>query len=358
MQFPSILPPVRLVLSYFDSYFSPGRVAPYENHSAGQIARHLYEAMAAFGEVETIDSADRPSGRDDDLFVGHFWSFAEQVRANAFGARVVVYTMCDPGARERLVAPLEGETGLPEPAVDRPPRWFDHEETMRAADLVLLVGNSWTLQTFALRWRAKIRLLDYSVDGSVFFAGDVLPPRGEVCCPVTRCGLRKGFLDVIETWRAIDPGAARLHAIGAIDDGWSRFLAARNNGSIVHHGWIESRDARYGALLRRCRFAHLPTLAEGQMGTLLEAVFCGCIPITTRNSGIDDRLLEHCIVVEPRDVAGQRAAILDALSWSDQTYAERRRRMLGAARDLHAWPRFRDTVSAALQEAAAVRAPA
>src|SRR6185503_17671996 len=205
----------------------------------------------------------------------------------------------------RILEPLERETGFREPVSDLPPAWFDHEATMRAADLVLLVGNSWTLQTFPPQWRAKIRLVNYSIDERVFFA-EADMPRAEVCYPATRCGLRKGFLDVIETWRTIDPGVARLHAVGAMDDEWSRFLGEQNNGSIVHHGWIDSQDARYGALLRRCRFAHVPTLAEGQMGTLLEAIFSGCIQITTRNSGIDDRVLEHCIVVEPRNIRQQR----------------------------------------------------
>jgi hypothetical protein len=85
------------------------------------------------------------------------------------------------------------------------------------------------------------------------------------------------------------------------------------------------------------------------MGTLLEVIFSGCIPITTRASGIDDHLLEHCLVVDPLNVAQQRSAIHEALSWSDQEFAIRRERLREGAHRYHNWAAFEDRVGAEIK---------
>ena len=86
------------------------------------------------------------------------------------------------------------------------------------------------------------------------------------------------------------------------------------------------------------------------MGTLLEAIQQGCVPITTRACGIDDELLEHCVIVEPRDAEGQRRAILDAVAWPDDVFARRRARVAEVARRTHTWERFDAAVGRMLDE--------
>ena len=66
------------VLSYFKQYFNPDQSAPDWNHSAGWIARHLYEILSIYGDVRYLDSADRPSELRADLMIGHSWSFEQQ----------------------------------------------------------------------------------------------------------------------------------------------------------------------------------------------------------------------------------------------------------------------------------------
>src|SRR6266850_393543 len=101
------------VLSYFRSYFDPGERAPFENHSAGQIARHLFETLKRQGPVRYFGNKERPAGL--------------------------------------------------------------------RADLVLVVGNSYTFETFPPRWRHKIRLLNYAVDHSIFQRDLGVERRKEFC---------------------------------------------------------------------------------------------------------------------------------------------------------------------------------
>lgn len=341
---------MQLILSYFDAYFKPGAAAPLGNHSAGQIARHLYEILIEFGPVTYLDAEQRPAKLEADLFLGHFWNYFQVSRLNRFKKKVAFYAVSDPDRRRELLYSLAERFGVPAPAWDFPPADFDHASTMRDADLILLVGNSYTLETFAPEWRPKIRLLNYSVDSPLYATRVFRAERNEICYVATQCGLRKGFMDVLETWSGIEAGTARLQVIGGLEPPWDRLLEHYNNGSIEYHGWIDSHSPEYARLLQRCKFVYIPTYEEGQMGSLLEAMHCGCVPITTRASGIDDRVLEHCIAIEPLQIGQQRAAILDALSWPEEYYRARQQAMADAVRRFHNWEVFARGVKSALAE--------
>lgn len=338
------------VLCYFDSYFKPGAAAPLANHSAGQIASHLFDILSELGAVTYLDAKERPEGIVADLFVGHFWNYLEISKRNRFAKKIAFYAVSDPDRRRALLYSLAERFRVPVPVWDFPPAHFDHRNTMRDADLVLLVGNSYTLETFGPEWRHKIRLLNYSVDSSLYATAAAAPKQNDLCYVATDCGLRKGFMDVLSTWSGIHACGSSLHVVGGIKPPWDGLLRQRNNGSIVYHGWIDSHSPDYAALIGRCKFAYIPTYEEGQMGSLLEAMHCGCLPITTRASGIDDHVLEHSIMIEPLNVAQQEQAIVDALSWPDEQYRRRQQAVVAALRTFHNWNVFSDSVKSALAE--------
>ena len=338
------------VLSYFAEYFKPGSTAPLGNHSAGQIARHLYEILSEFGPVTYLDAPERPVNLLAGLFVGHFWNYLPVSRLNRFQKKIALYAVSDPDRRRALLDSLAEGFRVPVPPWDFPPPDFDHLGTMRDADLILLVGNSYTLETFAPEWRPKIRLINYSVNAALYQKRIVEAGRSEICYVATQCGLRKGFMDVLETWSLINARSAILHVIGAMEPPWDRLFERYNNGSMIYHGWIDSHAPEYARILQRCRFVYIPTYEEGQMGCLLEAMHCGCVPITTRASGIDDRVLEHCVVIEPLHADAQRSAILEALSWPQEIYRARQAAMTTALQRFHTWDVFSSGVKSALAE--------
>jgi glycosyltransferase involved in cell wall biosynthesis len=337
------------VLSYWRDYFEPQAEAPLANHSTGLIASRLHRLLSTFSSVAYFDNSEQPSGLHADLFVGHFWSFASMCEANRFERTVAVYTLSDPTAARALLEDAAARRGVPMPDWDLPPTGFDHEATMESADLILVCGNAHTLATFPTRWRGKIRLFNYALDDALWRKPIRRSHRRrEFAYVATHCGLRKGFLDVIATWRSIRPDSARLHVVGHLDTPYDAMLAAANTGSVVVHGWIDSTSVRYQRLLRSCQFAYIPTWVEGQMGTLLEAIFAGCIPITTAASGVDDELLGHCLVVNPMRPRQHRAAIVEALNWSPETCKRRSDALQEAARRRHNWAQFEHDIAATL----------
>ncbi len=234
--------------------------------------------------------------------------------------------------------------GVPFPDWDLPPDDFDHEATMDLADAVILVGNSTTLATFDDRWHSKITLVNYSPGISTWPSAQTVERRPEFVYAAATCGLRKGFLDVIDTWASVPSGFTQLHVIGRIDELYRERLAASGATNVTIHGWIPSTSRRYRELLESCRYAYIPTWVEGQMGTVLEAIAAGCVPITTRASGIDDRVLEHCVVVEPGQHEQHRHKIAEVLAWTESEFRDRQAALAECMASLHTWRGFDERV--------------
>jgi glycosyltransferase involved in cell wall biosynthesis len=180
-------------------------------------------------------------------------------------------------------------------------------------------------------------------------------PPAEFVYVASECGLRKGFLDVINTWRSISPDVARLHVVGRLDGPYDQLLAEANTGSVIVHGWIDSASREYRDLLLSCRFAYIPTWIEGQMGTMLEVLFAGCVPITTRASGVDDEVLDQCLIVEAMRPEDHRSVINDVVHWSFDEWQARSDDLQRIARRRHSWTSFDEHVGRALATVLDVR---
>jgi len=331
-------------LSYWSDYFNPGGRPRRPGYSTGWIAERLYAILAERGTVEYWDNAQRPVGTTADVFVGHFWAFADLCLANHFDRQVAVYVLSDPVRAAALLREAADQYGVPFPDWDLPPEHFDHQETMELADAVILVGNSTTLATFDERWHSKIKLVNYAPGLTRWPRTATVDRRPEFVYSATTCGLRKGFLDVIETWRHIPAGATRLHVVGQIDEPYRRRLETSGAQAVKTYGWIPSTSRRYRELLWSCRYAYIPTWVEGQMGTVLEAIAAGCVPVTTRACGVDDRVLDHCVIVEPGQPEQQRDEIANVIAWSETEYRERQTALRDCMARLHTWSGFDERV--------------
>jgi glycosyltransferase involved in cell wall biosynthesis len=340
----SPLPAIRSSLSYWSDYFNPDGRPRRPGYSTGWIAERLHGILAERGTVDYWDYAQQPVGTVADVFVGHFWAFADLCRENDFQRQIAVYVLSDPVRAAAFLRDAAERYGVPFPAWDLPPEHFDHEGTMELADAVILVGNCATLATFDARWHSKIKLVNYAPGFTRWPSSTTVERRPEFVYAATTCGLRKGFLDVIDTWRSVPAGATQLHVVGQIDEPYRGRLAASGAQAVKLYGWIPSTSRRYCQLLRSCRYAYIPTWVEGQMGTVLEAIAAGCVPITTRASGVDDRVLEHCVVVEPGQPEEHRNEIARVLAWTETEFRERQAALSGCMARRHTWSGFDERV--------------
>ncbi|HWD94887.1 MAG TPA: glycosyltransferase family 4 protein [Acidimicrobiales bacterium] len=340
----STLLAIRSGLSYWSDYFRPDAHPKHPGYSTGWIAERLYGILAECGKVDYWDNAERPVGARADVFVGHFWAFADLCRANDFDRQIAVYVLSDPVRATALLRDVAERYGVPFPDWDLPPAHFDHESTMELADAVILVGNSATLATFDTRWHSKIKLVNYAPALTSSPRIATQERRSEFVYSATTCGLRKGFLDVIDTWRGIPAGTTQLHVVGRIDEPYRGRLASSGADAVKLYGWIPSASRSYRELLESCRYAYIPTWVEGQMGTVLDAIAAGCVPITTEASGVDDRVLEHCVIVEPGQPEQHQDEIAKMLAWSESEFRARQSALSDCMARLHTWSGFDERV--------------
>jgi glycosyltransferase involved in cell wall biosynthesis len=336
--------PIRSSLSYWSDYYSPDVRPARPGHSTGWIAERLYGVLAERGTVDYWDYAQRPVGITADVFVGHFWAFADLCHKNDFDRQIAIYVLSDPVRAAALLREAAEQHGVPFPDWDLPPEDFDHERTMELADAVILVGNRTTLDTFDARWHSKIKLVNYAPGFTQWANPETVERRREFVYSATTCGLRKGFLDVIDTWRGIPASATQLHVVGRIDEPYRERLTSSGAQAVTTYGWMPSTSRRYRELLQSCRYAYIPTWVEGQMGTILEAIAAGCVPITTRASGVDDRVLDHCVIVEPGQPEQHRNEIARVLAWTERRFRDRQAALAECLASLHTWSGFDERV--------------
>lgn len=333
------------VLSYFNDYYSPDYAAnpDLHYHSAAWIARNVYRVLSEFGTIEYIDSRDASCDLKADLFIGHFWRFAQQVQRNDFRHAIALYSIANPDWTRQELIPLAHEYQVPFPDWDFPPTEFCNHTTLSLADEILLVGNKSIVNTFPIVYHDQLHPLNYAVDNHKFFIRPQKPLQ-QFCYVATQCDLRKGFMDVLRTWQALGDAFEPIHLIGEMSEPWTQKLRSCQTVNIRNLGWINSSSPEYVEQLQSHRFAYIPTYSEGQMGTVLEAIFSGCIPITTLMSGVDERVLKHCLIVEPRNIAQHVSVIREVSQWSDTRWYQQRQALLKAAHQYQSESVFCDGV--------------
>lgn len=69
---------------------------------------------------------------------------------------------------------------------------------------------------------------------------------------------------------------------------WTDFLAqTKEDKRIKYFGWVDSKDPKYLQILYASDFIVFPSLGEGQPGTVTEAMEAGCLPLVSKEAGID-----------------------------------------------------------------------
>jgi len=105
--------------------------------------------------------------------------------------------------------------------------------------------------------------------------------------------MRKGIFRVMESWdilqKEIEQDQIELIMIGKIDSYIENdikvFVNKHKNCKAL--GWIDSSTKEYQTILENSHVVVAPSLEEGQVGSVLEAMALGAVPIVTPACGID-----------------------------------------------------------------------
>lgn len=282
-----ILKNSRIHICYSDRHYSPySKKTDKYWYSCSQIAYHLWQGLTKL--CENVSYGDEiPAENIDLLWTNREVGCPDNVKKIIYFASVAHHFYVDESVR--ALRNLAGSNQI-EGLISREKR-REYWLTLNAADVIFVIGNNTVANSFYKympKKRDELVLANCGVDYERYGCANELTRTNTFIYSATRFSLRKGSHIIAGAWR---------HFSEEHDDCWLNLLGRdgdynlRNKMSGMPNvnflGEFESGSSVYIKHLCRARWVLLPSIAEGQAGTLLEAMCCGCIPISSRISGID-----------------------------------------------------------------------
>jgi len=216
------------------------------------------------------------------------------------------------------------------------------------ADGIIAMGNAATRATYGAYSRVwMLPNASYAADGIA--SGDLRHShlrRGFVFC-AGGGSLHKGLDLVLECFAR---RREHLYLMCRIDPDFRRFYGGLLDaaGNIHELGFVNPRSRQFSAVGKRCLCTLLPSCSEGQPGSVVEMMARGCIPVVSRESGLDvdgfGILLEEC------SVDAVDAAVAETADWSRRDLSLRAHELDEAVRTCHTPLAFREAFASALAD--------
>jgi hypothetical protein len=308
------------ILCHSAAHFTPAQKAYYEHASAGRIAKRLYSLLSSRTCCRYFGLNDRPYGLKADLLISVPTNFKHLCTHNQVSRKIL---FCDIATEDR--------------------------EVLSLADAVIFVGNRTTIKFFPPGFEDKIQIVNYGCDACWFEQKLDVTRANEFIHFVTEASERKGFFEVMKVWKT---RPEKLHILGYMNDPQIQALFRENNhGQMVFHDYTPNDQAEFVRLLKSSRFGYVPTRKEGQVGSVMEAMFSGLLMLTTLESGLDERVLEHTFITRPTDTETQNRYIDQMFGMGETEYTGRQEAMLRALHQYQTWETFDKAVCSFLPSA-------
>ena len=293
---------MKILLSYSKVHFDPDK--PQRQHkfwfnSASVLARTLYHILTKMGEVTYINSTDyqQIKGKKFDLFIGIYNNFY-QILTSCY-IKKSIYFAVNMYPRERykiLLSFLFKERISPLALASWDLQNFIKiEKGIKAADYILCMGNIGTYNSYIKYGvpKDKIKLLNYGLPHIKNQRIHLDNKQRNYLYLTSEIGLRKGF-DIIYsifTNPKISKQKFHLNIIGLpTNKYYSQKLKRLRHllgNKVTYHGWIDSQLPLYKQIIKKSDFIILPSLEEGQVGSVLDCLSFGVVPLISKNCGID-----------------------------------------------------------------------
>lgn len=216
-------------------------------------------------------------------------------------------------------------------------RW-KHWLTLSRSMLVMVIGNRRIKASFEpALYGQEILLINCGIDTD-HFKVDLSQMRQPLFVHnATRFSVRKGSHVVAQAWRRVvgELGGAKLVLLGRPGD-FSIAASLNDVPNVEYRGEYIGGSREYIETIGTARWVVLPSVAEGQAGTLLEAMSCGCVPIASRDTGVDAEQYGG-YVIEPNDSETLAAMLRRAYAEWNVKQPEHTRETVVAR---HGWPDF------------------
>jgi hypothetical protein len=273
---------MKILLSSSIKHFNPVTKKVVIRHSVGVLVELFSQVLEEFGEITYIGDNDHLQGEEFDLIVSWPRNFSFLTTFNRYKKSVCFFNIAESNYLKFVLSQEANRLGCKVSDCFTPQDYY-------RADLNFLIGGE----------EVKAQYVRAGVDPNkiipVYYRHGYIPwksrPKNDK--PVflhiaTSLGLRKGFWHVVEDFKKANLNA-ELVCIGQIqrEKIWLDYAKeVTKDPRIKIIGWINNDDPAYVQFIHDSDFIVFPSFGEGQPGSVIEAMEGGCLPMTTRESGI------------------------------------------------------------------------
>lgn len=290
----------RILIIYSRAHFDPEKdnwQKKFAASSAGNIARNIFAALKPNHDIVYADAKDpiKKDLRDIDLIIGIVSkSFLKYSKLNPHAIKILFLVNSHPlfKLRELINESLKLNIVFSLSEYVSP---YIFPRLLRHCDKIILIGNDFVLRTYQNYGIPAnvISLINSGVNSNRLIPDYKMRKNNHVrfVFPGSHLGVRKGLFRVIEIWemlnKEISPEKISLVIIGGnyqYEKIIDRFTDKFPNTKYL--GWVDSISDKYLHILQSSHIVLHPSLEEGQVGAVLEAMACGCVPVITEQCGI------------------------------------------------------------------------
>ena len=293
---------MKILLSYSKFHFDPrardkNNKLPLSGSSARVLASSLYKTLKDIGEVTYIDPLEWEDikGNSYDLFVGQVQNFSKILKSISTEKSILFAVNTHPEFRNSAILDFINKNNLierslaPNELVDP----IEQKESILLADHILCVGNINTYNSYISNGvpHNKIKMLNYSTGKSAAEPSISKNKPVRLLYSASEIGLRKGFDILTDMAIKYKNRDFQLNIIGKPSNKYYEkkisLLKKQLGKKVVYHGWVSSETKKYHKLVFENDFIISPSLEEGQLGVVIEAMSNGVVPVVTDQTGID-----------------------------------------------------------------------
>jgi glycosyltransferase involved in cell wall biosynthesis len=326
-------------IAYSDRHFLPFRQKPAtEWFSCAQIAAQTYKTFKDAGHEVTYGD-QVPTSQLDLLWTNRVARRCANVGRMVYFASVAHYGFMKAALRARAIIPRDREDmgNYSSAAI------FEYTKALLRSDKVVIIGNQTISKTFIAqlpRLHSRIHTIDCGVDFNHFEPSEGVERLPYFAHVATQMSFRKGTDIVVQAWPSVAKRLpeSRLVLLGREGD-YSLPAQFASRADVIHIGAFSGAEKNYRDLLSQCRWIVLPSIAEGQAGTLLEGMSCGCVPVCTPQTGIDAGRYGGVSVIANNVQSLSDGMVRAATAWRTSLPSSVRE----ATKHFHDWKLFRST---------------
>ena len=293
---------MKVLFSYDSVKFNPNNQQEKDilrQISSNATTRLWHRVLSEIGDSICIDSQEyeKVRGQYFDVFVGVSDNFLNIISITQIKTSFYLSFNLHPAERNYIIRKFITEENLGEEflCLNNCDRIREELSAIQVADYILCQGNIYTVNSY-LKYGVplnKIKPVNYGFVDQPKLALSTSPnSKRKYVYIASEIGLTEGFDILFDLLISSEKSGFdfSIDVIGEFSNDYRNQLNLLQNilgTKLIYHGLLPYSSEQYRSIISNDDFILCPSLEGGQSGIVVDAISCGCIPIVTRNTGLD-----------------------------------------------------------------------